>query len=151
MKYLFCIGLVFGMMSCDLIKSEDETFTCEKNAPIVVGEKDICARAIGKDHSWSSQANTESLKISIIYGSGSFDLTLNTDQGRIQPGKYLYPGEVSFWVYNLNKTGSGHITVSSIDTVNRVISGSFDIEAEVANNFQASQFLSNGYFNKVSY
>jgi hypothetical protein len=151
MRYLIITIITLGMSACNLLVTEDDTFQCEKNAPIIVVAKEVCANAGGSDHSWNMNTNSESLQLSFVWGAGSFNLYFNTNNGRLIPGKYLYPGEVILGVYNLNKHGNGEVTITSNDTVNRVISGRFNLTAETATNYQANEYHVEGVFNKVSY
>lgn len=151
MKYLYIVVSVFILSSCDILVSEDDTFQCEKNAPIILGEKDICANAGVFSQSWNSNTNSESMGLTFVWGAGSFNIYFKTNSGRLDAGKYLYPGEVTLGISNLNKHGSGEVTITSNDTVNRIISGRFNLQAEAASNFQAHNYQVEGVFNKVRY
>lgn len=151
MKYLYIILSLLILNSCDLVKSEDETFQCEKNAPIQVSGADKCAFAHITKHQIGISNNSEHMEISFGYGTGNFKIDMTITSGRITTKTYTYPGEVSLWFPEINKSGSGTVTITSFDTVNGTISGQFDLKAEGASNYQAYTYQLNGMFNQVRF
>jgi len=148
MKYIYILLPLLLLGSCDLLQSEDEGFQCEKNAPIQVSGQDRCANAIGRNHRIGAYHSYEKLDLQF---NGDFTIHMQTDTGRITTKKYDYPGEVSLWFQEINKGGSGYVTITTFDTINRIISGRFDLTAEGAHNYQAYDYHVTGTFNKVRF
>lgn len=134
--------------SCGLLGDEDD-FSCDKNAPYKRGGKDVCANAIVREYKQNIDDPSEFMKIGFVSGTGSFDVTLNTTE--IEMDTYNYPGEVNLWFAQINKGGSGTLTITNIDRANKTISGEYNLTAEGASNFQAYQYEVVGTFTALPF
>jgi hypothetical protein len=148
MKYLYIIFTILILTSCDLLKSEDETFQCEKNATITSGTEDICTTAVIRRY--VHDATSANMNIAFV-GGINIELNIHPINGKIETKTYHYPSDVDLWFPAINKGKSGTLTVTTFDTVNNLISGTFNFEAEGASNYQAYDFHSEGFFNKVRF
>ena len=148
MKYLYIVLSLLILSSCDLIKSEDETFQCEKNATITSGSDQSCVTAVVKKY--TKDPNHPYMTIGFI-GSANIELNLHPTNGIIETKTYHYPKDVDLWFPTINKGKSGILTITTFDTVNNLISGTFNFDAEGASNYQAYDFHSEGFFNNVRF
>jgi hypothetical protein len=144
-QILFVFTLIITFTSCEsLLGSDDDDFSCEKNAPVILNNEEICAGA-------GSKIEAGKFKISFGYATGGFEITIDVDDFK-QDVNYTYAnGEVSVWFNNLNKVNSGILLITKLDEVNRVMSGQFNFDAESNNNSQAFPYILGGKFNDVSY
>ena len=142
------ILLMTLISSCELTKENVENI-CEKNAPITLNGQAKCTNAIGISYSQDSGIPSEQITIRFVFGTGSFQIGLHTSY--ITNNTYTYPGEVDFSFPELNKGGSGTLTISHIDRAERKISGSFNLSAEGATNYTAYNYEVSGSFKDVSF
>jgi len=140
--------ILFFVSSCDLTNGEVENI-CGKNAPIVLNNEDKCANAIGIDYRLESGTSSEQITIRFVFGTGNFQIGLNTTS--ITNKTYSYPGEVDFSFPELNKGGSGTLTITLFDRAERKISGHFDLSAEAAANYTAYNYVVSGSFSNVGF
>lgn len=136
------------LSSCDLTNGEVEKI-CDKNAPIVLNKEDKCANAIGIAYTVESDTPSEQITIRFVFGTGNFQIGLNTTS--ITNNTYYYPGDVDFSFPELNKGGSGTLTISHIDRDERKISGNFNLSAEGAANYTAYNYEVSGSFTNVGF
>lgn len=150
-KPLVIVSALFVMslfQSCLL--TEEDSFVCEKNAPIKVNNADKCAFAVGDNYNQDTTIPSERIVIKFSYSGGNFQIYLNALE--IKPGEtYWYPGEASLSFPELNKGGSGRLLITAFDRTARTISGEFNMTAEGAANYTAYDYEVSGTFNEVSF
>ena len=149
-NFLLSIQLMLFLVllqSCDL--TNDDVPACDKNAPISLNESDRCANAIALSYSNDPQLPKEQITLKFVFGGGTFQIGLNTSS--ITTTTYSYPGDVDFSFPELNKGGSGTVTITKIDREERKISGSFNLSAEAAANYTAYDYRVSGSFTDVSF
>ena len=147
---IFTSIIIFtGLLQSCLLTQED-AFVCEKNAPVKVNGVDKCAFAVGKFYRFDSTTPNEQLSIAFSYSGGSFQVNLHTSE--LEEGvTYNYPGDADLSFPELNKGGSGILTITVFDRTARTISGEFNMTAEGAANFTAYNYEVSGTFSEASF
>lgn len=137
-----------SLQSCLL--TEEDSFACEKNAPVKVNGVDKCAFAVGDNYNQDTSTPQERIIIKFSYGGGNFQIYLGTTE--IKEGiTYQYPGDASLSFPELNKGGSGTLTITAFDRTARTISGEFNMTAEGAANYATYDYKVSGNFNEASF
>ena len=137
--------MVISFMSCDLTNQQDET-QCDKNAMV----DDECATAVVDQY--KHNPGYANMVIRLSYSGGSvIKISIHPTNGVIEAKKYNYYLETDLWFAAINQGKSGSVTITTFDTVNNLISGKFDFDAEGVSNSQTYDFHADGYFNKVKF